>query len=223
MDTQYAPFLKRVGGVLLVVGLIDIAAMIYCIANRMSYSSSFNIFAVVAGILLIRGSLRTASIVRWFALFMLSAFVALLVVLPFMQPASLMLTQLRLSPGTSFAIAAVMVFVLSLLFWVEKELGHQPVQAACASAGLKQRDMRIPVAVGVGLVVVMGVFIVFLLEGESAGRAKSLAAQKVGPGYHLHVSSLSIAMNDRGTSFSGVVTAWNDNEIRNIPVHWEER
>ena len=77
MHTQHTPILKRVGAVLLAVGLIDIAVMIYCIANRISYASSFSIFAVVAGIFLLRGSLRAASIVRRFAVFMLSGFVAL--------------------------------------------------------------------------------------------------------------------------------------------------
>jgi hypothetical protein len=64
MDDQHIPILKCVGGVLLIVGLVDIAVMIYCIANRISYSSSFNIFAVVAGIFLLRGNLRAASLVR---------------------------------------------------------------------------------------------------------------------------------------------------------------
>jgi len=223
MDTQHIPILKRVGAVLLAVGLVDIAVMIYCIANQISYSSSFNIFAVAAGIFLLRGSLRAASIVRWFAAFMLAAFVALLIAWPFMQPVALTLTQLRLNPGTSFAVFGFMVFVLGLLVWLIRELGHETVMAARAGAGIKQRDMRIPAAVGVGLVVVMGIFMALLLGGESADRAKSLAEKQVGPGYRLHVTSLNIATNDQGTFVSGVVTAWNDNEIRNLSVHWEER
>jgi len=223
MDTQHTSILKRVGAVLLVVGLIDIAVMIYCITNRISYSSSFNIFAVIAGIFLLRGSLRAASIVRWFAVFMLAAFVALLIAWPFMQPFALTLTQIRLNPGTSFATFAFMAFVLGLLVWLIRELGREPVMVARANTERKQRDMRIPAAAGVGLVIAMCIFLVLFLGGESAGRAKSMAEQQVGPGYRLHVSSLNIAKNNQGTFVSGVVTAWNDSEIRNIPVHWEER
>ena len=62
-EQAYVHILKRVGGVLLVVGLIDIGVMIYCAVNRISYSSSFNVFAVIAGIFLLRGSLGAASIV----------------------------------------------------------------------------------------------------------------------------------------------------------------
>jgi hypothetical protein len=61
MESQtYRGILKCVGGVLIVIGLIDIAVMIYCIVNRISYSSSFNIFAVIAGILSMRGGLKAA-------------------------------------------------------------------------------------------------------------------------------------------------------------------
>ena len=120
--------LKRTGVVLLTVGLIDIAVMIYCIVNGISYSSSFNVFAVIAGIFLLRGSLRTASVVRWFAVFMFAAFVALLIAWPFIQPLGLTLTQLRLNPGASVAAIVFMAFVLSLLFWLARELGCKPIQ-----------------------------------------------------------------------------------------------
>ena len=42
---------------LISVGVIDIAVMIYCIINAMHYSSSFNVFSVTLGILLVRGNL----------------------------------------------------------------------------------------------------------------------------------------------------------------------
>jgi hypothetical protein len=47
--------LHRVGLALFAFGLLDIAVMIYCLANAVSYSSSFNIFAVISGIYLWRG------------------------------------------------------------------------------------------------------------------------------------------------------------------------
>ena len=48
--------------VLVVVGLLDIGVLIYCIANGISYSSSQNIFAVIAGLFLLRGSLVAAGL-----------------------------------------------------------------------------------------------------------------------------------------------------------------
>lgn len=219
---MHAPILKRVGGVLILVGLLDIAVMIYSIVNDISYSSSFNIFAVIAGILLFRGSLRTATVVRWFAIFMLSGFVTLLIAWPFLQPFSLTLLQLRLNPGGAAITIIYMAFFFGLLFWFVKELGRAPIQVAIIQAGRKWRDMRIPAAVGVGLVLVLGIFWTVMLGGESARRAKSMAEEQMGPGYRFHVSSLRVTKNNRGTFVSGVITAWNEKEIKNLPVHWEK-
>lgn len=224
MDNQdYLHILKRVGWVLLAVGLIDISVMIYCIVNNIKYSSSFNIFAVIAGFLLLRGSLGTASLVRWFSVFMLAASVTGLIAWPFFQPFDLTFTQIRLYPGAFVTTAAVFALLLGILYWLVRELGREPIQAAITNSGRKLRDMRIPAAIGVGLIIVVGIFTIRFLGGESAERAKSMAERQVGPGYHFFLSSIQFSKNNQGTSGSGVVTAWNDSEIKKIPVHWEDR
>jgi hypothetical protein len=219
---SHTAILKRTGAVLLAVGLVDIAVMVYCIINGISYSSSFNIFAVVAGIFLLRGSLRAASVVRWFAAFMLAGFSALLLAWPFFQPIDLTLTQIRVSPLSTAASVGVTALVIVLLFWLYRELGQSPVLQARAVAGRKARDMRVPAAAGVGLVAMLGVLMALLLGGESASKAQAMAEQQLGSAYRYHVSSLNIAKNNRGTFVAGVVTAWNEKEIRNVPVKWEE-
>ncbi len=75
---DYRSSLRVVGVTLIVVGILDIGWMIWCVAHRQSYSSRFNIFAVIAGILLIRGGLRTANVVAFFSAFMLSSLVGVL-------------------------------------------------------------------------------------------------------------------------------------------------
>jgi hypothetical protein len=54
---DHTAILRKTGWVLVAVGLIDIAMMIYTISLGMSYSSSLNIFAVVAGLFLIGGKI----------------------------------------------------------------------------------------------------------------------------------------------------------------------
>jgi len=223
VDTQHTSILKRVGAVLLVVGLIDIVVMIYSAVSGISYYSSFNIFAVVAGVFLLRGSLRAASIVRWFAVFMLASFVVLPIVFIFMQPIDLTLTEIRLNPGVSLATFAFMGLLLALLVWVTRELGREPVMVAREHAGRKRRDMRIPAAIGVVMVLVMGIMFSLLLSGETADHARSMAEQQVGPGYRFHVSSMHIFKSNQGTFVSGIVKAWDGNEVLNIPVRWEHR
>ncbi len=220
--SPHASILKRTGTVLVAVGLLDIAVMIYCIANRISYSSSFNIFAVIAGIFLLRGSLRAASIVRWFAAFMIAAFVGLLLAWPLMQPIDLTLTQVRLSPLSTLTSLGLLVLIFALLSWLVRELGRTSILEARAAEGRKSRDMRIPVVLGVGLIAMLVVFLNLLLGGDSASKAKALAEQDLGSSYRYHVSSMNIAKTSQGTFISGVVTAWNEREIHNIPVKWEE-
>lgn len=222
-DQLHTQILHRAGGILLAVGLIDLAVMVYCIVNRVSYASSFNLFAVLAGFFLMRGSLRAASIVRWFAIFMLAALLALIAAWPFMQPAGLLLAMVRINPVASAVTVALAAFVLALLFWLIHELGRKPVLAAHTLAGRKLQNACIPASAGLGLVVVVAIFMSVLLGSEAAHRARALAEQQSGPGFQYHVSSLSIAKNSRGTFVSGVVAAWNEKEIRYVPVQWEER
>lgn len=222
-EQAYVHILKRVGGVLLVVGLIDIGVMIYCAVNRISYSSSFNVFAVIAGIFLLRGSLGAASIVRWFAVFLLAAMISFTASWPLLQPVDLTLVQIRLNPGAFTTMAALMVFLLALLAWVIRQLGSEPILSALATAGRKIRDMRLPAALGIGLVVLLLTLLNQILGGQTAEHAKAMARQQLGAGYHFHVSSLNINSANGLASVSGVVTAWNEKEIRTVRVEWQER
>ena len=114
-EQSYRSILRRAGLVLVAVGLIDIGWMIYCIVNGISYSSSLNIFAVIAGILLIRGGLRTAGIVRWLATFFVSAFAALVAIFPFLQPVGLTLAEIRFNKvGVVTSVVFSVVFIAGL-------------------------------------------------------------------------------------------------------------
>ncbi|MDP3835054.1 MAG: hypothetical protein Q8Q82_13920 [Hydrogenophaga sp.] len=216
------PYLKRTGLALLALGLIDIAVLIYCIAHRISYSSSFNIFAVIAGVLLLRGSLRTASAVRWLSAFMGAAFVAMLFVWPLVQPWELTFLQIRLSPFQSLFTLLIFILMVALLAWLYHQLGNQAVLDARSAAGRRARDMRIPAAIGVGMVVLLAAALPMLLEGDSGRKAKELAQQQLGTGYKYHVSSLRISKTSQSTSVAAAVTAWNSEEVRTVPVSWQE-
>lgn len=205
------------------VGFFDIGVMIYCIANGVSYSSSFNIFAVIAGFLLFRGGLRTATYVRWYSTFILSAAISLLVAFPLMQPPSLTLTQIQLNLGMAFIGVVVMLTMLWFLFWLSNELGRQPILDATIASGLKIRSMRIASGFGVGLVILLAVIGVLTSSGETAEHAKTIAMQQAGPGYNYYVGSMSTSYGSQGSSTSAVVTAWNEKEVKSIPVHWEDR
>jgi hypothetical protein len=220
-EPTYRSILKRVGIVLVLAGLADIGWMIYCIIHGRSYSSSLNLFAVAAGILLIRGSLRTASLVRWFGVFFLSGCGAALLAWPAVQPIDLTVTEIRLNKGPALVSVAACLLIAAISYWVSAELGQQKIQKAIEAAGVKRVNARWAVAAGIGLVICGTVAWNFLVDGESARRMVSMAAQEVGPGYQLHLKSLRISQHYGAKSVTGVVTAWKDGEIRDVPVHWE--
>lgn len=219
---SHVPILTRTGWVLLVVGVLDIGFMVYCIANGIAYSSSLNIFAVVGGAFLLRGSLLAASIIRWFGVFMIAAFASVLVTSPLLQPLSLTLTQLRLSPLAAAQSLLVFTVLLVLLWWLIRELGSQPVLAAQAAAGRNLKSIRLAYAAGVGLAVVLAVSVNLMHRTESAAKAISLAKGQLGPGYQYHVSSLRYQSSGANSSVSGVVTAWSEMEVKNVPFQWRD-
>jgi hypothetical protein len=220
-DLAYLPILKRVGLVLIVVGVIDVGWMIYCIVHRIGYSSSFNIFSIVAGIFLVRGSLRGAAFITRAATFLLAGFLGLVFVWPVFLPAGLALAELRIYPLRFLASAAFMAFVLGLLFWVVRQLRREPVLEAIARSGRKIPSLRGPIVVGLGLVVIVASITGLSLRSDSK-RAEQIAASQVGKGYSLHVTSISTVWSSSGKKVSAIVTAWNDHEIREIPVNWNE-
>jgi len=221
-ETPHLTQLKRVGAVLLAVGVLDIAYLIYCVATGINYSSSFNIFAVIAGALLVRGSLRAASAVRWFGTFMLAAIAATALAWPLIQPLDLTITQVRLAPLQALASLGFLAFLVALLGWVCTRLGSAEILAARSAAGRKSRDLRIPAVAGVGLVLAMAALIPLPLKGESGAKAKELAQQQLGDGYRYHVSSIRVSTNSDGTFVASTVTAWNEREVKVVPLQWRE-
>lgn len=133
--TDYRSILKKVGFAWIVFGLADIAFMIYSITNGQSYSSSFNIFAVVIGILLIRGSLGATTLVTWFSAFALTGFIGVLLIFPFLQPIGLLVVQAKLNPVGSAILWLMAIVVLVLLGWSYKQLRSPSVLDARRASG----------------------------------------------------------------------------------------
>jgi len=221
-ELAYLPILRRVGVVLIVVGVIDVGWMIYCIVHRIGYSSSFNIFSIVAGIFLLRGSLRGAAFVTRAATFLLTCLLALVFVWPVFLPAGLALAELRVYPLRFLASAALMAFVLGLLFWVVRQLRRETVLEAIARSSGKIPSLRGPILAGLAILVIVVSLSGLSRRSESTRRAEQIAASQVGKGYSLHVTSMRTVWTRKGKTVSAVVTAWNNREIREIQVNLDQ-
>ena len=116
MENHVNPF-RNAGIALLAIGVIDIGVMVYWIANEINYSSSFNIFAVGAGIFLIKGSVKTARIVRWLSVFFAIVFIGVIITTPFTTPFGLILTQLKINTLSTVGLLAFGLVFIAILIW----------------------------------------------------------------------------------------------------------
>lgn len=187
---EHQRILRRAGWLLVGLGCLDIVLMVYCIVNELSYSSSLNIFAVAAGVLLVRGSLRTVRAVAWFFAFLLSGFGTLLIVFPFLRPWGLWLTQLRATSWSTVISLAFSLTFLLLLGWIYRELRAPAVLEASSAAGLKTPAPKIAFALGVSLVIGLGVILKLVTGGAAGAKAIELAKKEVGAGYSFHVEGM---------------------------------
>lgn len=110
MNHASNPF-KKAGIALLTIGVLDIILMIYSIISKISYSSSFNIFAVIVGILLLKGSVKTARLTRWFSLFFSIILVGGAIGMILIMPFDLLKIQIKLN-----ILSALITFFIVVIF-----------------------------------------------------------------------------------------------------------
>lgn len=209
--------LTRVGTVLIIIGLLDISVMTYCALNGIGYSSSLNIFAVIAGILLRRGNLATVRAVTWFAALFATAFGVFVLSMPFLQPPALWLLQIRMHSAevlSGFAIALVLVPVM---VWIYRELRSPEVLRARRNVGRTDSPPKSAFVCGSLFVVGLAVLMWFVTHGDSAKEAIRLAQEQIGPGFRFHVDS----MRWSGKHIYAEVTAYNEREIKSVEVEWD--
>jgi hypothetical protein len=218
--------LRNVGWVLIVVGALDIGYMIYCLANQTSYSSSFNIFAVIAGIFLLRGSLKAARTISWFMAFFIACFTGVLVVMPFMCPVDFLVAYMRLAPTSAVIDVIFIIVIMALLIWIYRSLTSAPVLAAMGEAQIDHTSFWHKPTRGFWIggcsTLCIGIFLCFLMGGATAGTAKQRAGAQVGAGYKFMVKSLNTSSGSSGSHIQAVVAAYNDKEIKDVVVEWSE-
>jgi hypothetical protein len=220
---MYNGVLKRAGAVLLAIGIIDGAVTIDRPAAAGPYPAALDGVAIIAGLSLLWGSPRAALWVRTLAVCILAGGVVLPIAAPLLQPLSLTITEIRLDPAYYAGKASSLLFVLCVTLWVTLVLGRPAVLDAIASARIRRWDMVIPAQAGGGVVALAGLLLWLALHGQSADLATSLALEQLGPAYRYHLSWISSSNNGHGTTITGVVTAWNPTEIKQVLLHWETR
>lgn len=228
LPDMYQEKLKRCGIALLIVGVLDVAYMAWSISRSQSSHTTFNIFAIIAGFFLVRGSLKAAKWSAYFGSFLLvvgvGGFLVTLLAFPFAYTIASWKFQAH---GAIYSVVMGIISV-PLLFWICKELLSPDVIDAQKAAQIKPANIKLPVIVGVVATVVLGVFFFKVTRGETAEKAVQLAEKELEGAYHYQVTNLGINMEadpKTGTShktISAVVAAYNKTDFKTIAVNWKE-
>jgi hypothetical protein len=217
------PILKKLGQVLLVVGILDIGLMFWTISKGGSYSSSLNIFAVIAGFFLIRGNIRTAVLVRFFSAFFLATFAGLMIFWPLIQPLGLTIEQFRGNLSSAMGSLVFSICVLGLFAWLLKNTNTPELRDAQIALGRKWTSIKVPIALGFALVLILFVVTFQTQRSVSGQKAIEMARIKHGSEYEYYVSALGFSSSSGVTTYKGEVTAWKRGSIRLVPFEWAEK
>ncbi|MBW4646518.1 MAG: hypothetical protein KME23_26590 [Goleter apudmare HA4340-LM2] len=215
---QYRAILNRVGIVLIVAGVLDLAYMGYCISQSKDYSSSLHIPAVVAGVFLLRGNLCTVSIVRWYSAFISSYLIStIFILLPFSKPAELWVTEFRLDlVGLSVSLL-VKTVAIALFVWIYTQLRAAPVVSASVRSGDSVSIPKSAFILGIGLVALIAGIKHFTINGAAGAKAVQIARAQYGENYKYHVTG----MRWSNGNVSAQLTAYNEQEIKPAQVEWK--
>lgn len=209
--------LKRVGIVLIAVGLVDIAYMVYCIAHGISYSSSLNVFALIAGVCLYRGSLTVARIGAHAAALLLGAALVGLPAILLLCPTGLMLVAFKTAPASTLLALVLSLALPVLSFWVYRQLTSEAVLGALDKPLAAKRS----VLAGASLVLLLVLVVSHSLRGSASDQVVAEARQQLGPDYEYFVTRMTRTAGRDGESVRALVLAYNSERVEPIQVRCE--
>ena len=214
---DYRRTLKKAGTILVIVGIVDIAVMIACVVFKRGYSSSLNIFAVGAGVFLIRGNLQATLKITRFGAFLLSGLcVAAVLVLPSVRPLSYWAVDFRLNTAAELLGLAYTLIVFPVLIWTYSLLRRPEVLAAMTSQGIATRPPYFWYGMGTTLAIVLAVLLHVTFNGHAATKAIDIARSRYGAQYEYAIDR--ITMSDE--SGSATLTAYKADEMKQVRVEW---
>ncbi len=214
--------ISLIGKVLIVVGFIDIAFMIWAISQKISYSSSLNIFAVIAGIFLVNGSFKMAKIVSFFAGIFLGAAAIAIFIVPVITPISYWIVYAKLNTLSFLLNSLITVGLFVLIAWIYIKLTSGPMIEDMRKRGIKFDKLRKKKHAGLVVGVVLGLIIFsfsfFMFRGDTSKMVIEKAKQEYGGNYNYIIKGMNMTTANGQTSGSANVAAYNDKEIKNIMI-----
>ncbi len=221
-DKELVAALAIAGRAGLIVLALGVADFIHGIVTAPAGTVHLRFAGLAAGLLMLFGGLGILALVRWLALLAAAVQLGGMLSSLFVVPAGLTLTQIRLYPLAYTAGCVPWLFSVAIALVAAVSLSHPQLLAARARAGRSVHSARIPLALGALLAIGAAVSGYRVLNGEAAQKARRAVAEKLGPGYQYYTQSLSTTIG-KPAKTSALVQAWNEHEVRNVPVQWQEQ
>ena len=218
--------LMPVSLVLLAVGLLDGATILYSAWTGKAYTSNFYVFALIGAIFLGRGNLFAASVATVAAAFFISALVGMAAIIPVYMPQALIHCYLQQAPGPIIGSMVRSGLMIVLLIWILRRLRHPVVLRALAESGAKPADAWKKPAVGfmLGFLVPLVNALSFAsMQGSSVGRMAVTEAQKqANVGEHLYLLNVGPATSSdaRGQAAADLLV-YTDTTLRPLHIVWK--
>jgi hypothetical protein len=204
--------LRRAGLALAAIGVLDIASCALAVVRGRAYSSSLNVFALVAGIMVYRGHTGAARFVVRGLSFFLGALLVGPLVVPAFTPLRLLWVQMVLSPVPFVEAVSLYVGLMAALYWIRQTVARVPLYAPARRVEPLHRSTaaRVGAAIPLGLAIILP----FWMNSGAGRRALAEAERQLGPRYSFHVTRL----NQSTGGCTATVLAYTDAEVRELEV-----
>jgi hypothetical protein len=221
MDKDLKAALHIAGSAGLMVIVLGAADFIHGLVSAPAGTVKLRVGGLLVGLLMLFGGLRILAVVRWLSLLAAAALLLEPLLSAVVVPAGLTLVQIRLYPSAFFASYIPWAFSVAVALVGAVRLSDPRLLAARERIGRTVHSARIPLVLGLVFAVGAACFEYRVLGGEAAQRASRAVAEKLGPGYRYFTVSLDKTLGTPA-KYSATVQAWNERELRTIPVRWKE-
>ncbi len=213
--------LKRAGLLLIVLGAAEVFCGAYFIWRGIGYSSGFNIFAIIAGVFIYRGSPRWAKGAAWYTAFFAGAIPVALLCTIWWIPGSLVAAVWSFEPFAAIVFCCWTLILFGLTFGVQ--LALTTGRATEAYPRKPPRPFwRSPLGwIGAALYLIAMLLVAGFYDRYS-DRAVAEARDIAGPDYRYFAHRITWFGGDESHIRAGVL-AYRDDEFRIVDVSWTEK
>ncbi len=221
---DYRASLRKVGFVIIGIGLSDIFYMAYCAVNKLNYSSGLNIFAVIAGIFMVRGNLKVAKAVTFTSALLFSSTIGAFLLMPAYLSHGLLTAYLKVKPLLSASIALLIGTSLIVYLWTYRKLTSPAVQKAMYPITPVSSHKKPVLGFWCGGLILFAIigFRFFVLNDHVVAKAKQMAEEQTGSGYSFQITSFR-KVSSAKIWYDATVIAYNSDEIKKIRISWWEK